>query len=511
MIDFPILTWITFVPLIGAALVLLIPRTREALIKWVSLVFTAIHFGLAILLLTAFNPDIGGMKLGAIHSGMQFVERVPWIPNLGISYHVGVDGLSILMVLLSSLISLIAIISSWTVSDRVKEYFFLFLTLETGMMGVFVSLDLFLFFIFWEVMLIPMYFLIGMWGGPRRKYAAIKFFLYTLIGSIFMLVCFIALYLVGGNTFDLLELMQHVPYPFYFALPVFIALFIGFAIKIPLWPFHTWLPDAHVEASTAISVILAGVLLKMGTYGILRICYPLFPDIAVMAAIPMAIMAVVNIIYGAFLALNQTDFKKLVAYSSISHMGIVLLGMATFTDHGFHGALLQMFNHGTVTAMLFLLAGVIYDRAHTRDMNLFGGLGVNMPKYNGVMAVAAFAALGIPGLSIFVGEFLSFLGAFESPIPNMLWFAVLATTGMVITTGYIVWLLQRIYYGTLNPRWAGLPDLDTREILMLTPLVLVAFFLGVYPGPALDLMSATMNGLLEMTMQPAAIQMTTLP
>jgi NADH-quinone oxidoreductase subunit M len=509
--DWPILTWITFVPLIGAAVVLLIPKAQESLIKWISLLFTLLHFALVIPLLTAFNPNIGGMKLGAINEGMQFVERVPWIPNLGVSYHLGVDGLSILMVLLSSLISLIALISSWTVADRVKEYFFLFLVLETGMMGVFVSLDLFLFFIFWEVMLIPMYFLIGMWGGPRRKYAAIKFFLYTLIGSVFMLVCFIALYLVGGNTFDLLILMQNVPYPFYFAVPVFLALFIGFAIKIPLWPFHTWLPDAHVEASTAISVILAGVLLKMGAYGILRICYPLFPEVAVMFAIPMAILAVINVIYGAFLALNQTDFKKLVAYSSISHMGIVLLGMAAFTNHGFHGALLQMFNHGTVTAMLFLLAGVIYDRAHTRDMNILGGLGVNMPKYNGVMAVAAFAALGIPGLSIFVGEFLSFLGAFESPIPNMIWFAVAATFGMVITTGYIVWLLQRIYYGQLNPRWAGLPDLNVREMIMLSPLVIVVFFLGIYPAPVLELMSATMNGLLDMMLHPAAIQMTTLP
>ncbi len=498
MLDWPILTWITFIPLIGAAVVLLLPRERETAIKGTAVFFTGIHFLLALPILSAFNPNIAGMTPGAPGEGMQFVERAAWIPSLGISYHLGVDGLSILMVFLSAFISLIAVISSLTITDRVKEYFFLFLTLETGMMGVFVSLDLFLFFIFWEVMLIPMYFLIGIWGGARRKYAAIKFFIYTLLGSIFMLICFIALYLVGGNTFDLLELMQAVPFPFYFALPVFLGLFAGFAVKIPLWPFHTWLPDAHVEAPTAISVILAGVLLKMGTYGIFRICYPLFPEIALMFAVPMAVLAVINIIYGAFLALAQQDMKKLVAYSSISHMGIVLLGMAAFSETGFNGALLQMFNHGTVTAMLFLLVGVIYDRAHTRDLDAFGGLGATMPVYNGVMCVAAFAALGIPGLSIFVGELLSFMGVFQSPVPNLYWFAVIGATGMVITTGYIVWMLQRVYFGKPNERWASLPDLDAREIIMLAPLVVVVVFLGIFPGPAIDLMSATMGGLLKL-------------
>jgi NADH-quinone oxidoreductase subunit M len=377
--------------------------------------------------------------------------------------------------------------------------------LETGMLGVFVALDFFLFYVFWEVMLLPMYFLIGIWGGPRREYAAIKFFLYTLAGSVLMLLAMIALYLnvrdpaTGQHTFNMLHMMNQVNHGAWLLNPdvrhvLFLFLFIGFAIKVPIFPFHTWLPDAHVEAPTAVSVILAGVLLKMGTYGILRICYPMLPDAARWFALPLAILGAINIIYGAFCALAQKDMKKLVAYSSVSHMGFVILGLAVFNEAGFTGAMLQMFNHGTITAMLFLMVGVIYDRAHHREINGFGGLGMSMPRYTSVFSLALFAALGLPGLSGFVGEALVFMGAF--PVYRAV--ATVSVFGIVLGAAYVLWMLQRVFLGPLNPKYESITDISARELASAVPIAAIVIFLGVYPAPLINMVKTSLVNLIGM-------------
>jgi len=438
MNNFPILSFLTFLPILGMIVVLFLPKKQELSIKVTTLVITGLQLLLSIILILNFNYSAGGINDA---SSFQFIEKfrwidisgLAWIGKIKIDYFLGVDGLSTPMVLLTAIVTFIATISSWNIDKSIKGYFIMFLLLDTGMMGVFVSLDFFLFYIFWELMLLPMYFLIGIWGGPRREYAAIKFFLYTLLGSIFILLVMIGLYfssmetLADGTrvfTFNLLSLMDPGNYtqfgilsplnPHNLRLVAYIALFIGFAIKIPMFPFHTWLPDAHVEAPTAISVILAGVLLKMGTYGILRVSYPIFPEITRDLAWYIALFGMINIIYGALCAMAQKDFKKLIAYSSVSHMGFVMLGMAALNTMGISGAILQMFNHGTITAMLFLIVGVIYDRAHIRDLDSFGGLGKQMPVYTGFVTIAFFAAIGLPGLSGFISEALVFLGGFGS-------------------------------------------------------------------------------------------------
>jgi NADH-quinone oxidoreductase subunit M len=401
------------------------------------------------------------------------------------------------MVLLTALLCFICIFASWGIEKGVKGYFALFLLLDTGMMGVFCALDFFLFYIFWEVMLLPMYFLIGIWGGPRREYAAIKFFLYTLFGSVLMLIAMLALYFYNDpHTFDMTKLWgaEYGNDPVFWGLGfqqlVWLALFIGFAIKIPAFPFHTWLPDAHVEAPTAISVILAGVLLKMGTYGILRINFPMLPDATLyFAPTLLAALGAWNIVYGAFCAMAQQDLKKLVAYSSISHMGYVMLGMASFTAQGINGAVLQMFNHGTITAMLFLLVGVIYDRAHHRDINGFGGLAAIMPVYTGVTAVAFFAALGLPGFSAFISEVLVLLGSWK-PYPML---TVVGASAVVLTAGYMLWTLQRMYLGKPNEKYLSLAEINPRELwVMLAPLAVIVVVLGVRPNIVLDLQHASL-------------------
>jgi NADH-quinone oxidoreductase subunit M len=354
-------------------------------------------------------------------------------------------------------------------------------------------------------MLLPMYFLIGIWGGPRREYAAIKFFLYTLFGSVLMLIAMLVLYfntvdpVTGGNTFNMLYMMdpanqQDWMLKFDVRYYVYIALFIGFAIKIPMFPFHTWLPDAHVEAPTAISVILAGILLKMGTYGILRISYPILPDIAAATSYFMAIFGLINILYGAFVAMAQTDFKKLVAYSSISHMGFVLLGMSVFTQAGINGAVFQMFSHGTITAMLFLMVGVIYDRAHHREIDGFGGLGLKMPVYTGISSVALFAALGLPGMSGFIAEIMVFIGAF----PVYTTITVISAIGIIVTAGYILWTLQRVFLGKLNPKYENIAEINGRELFTMVPLAIMTIVLGVYPLPVLNLMKTSLNYLITL-------------
>ena len=479
-----LLTWVTFIPVIGMLAILFVPKDRKDVVKVVAAVATGIQLWIALMILFAFDRNA---------AGMQFVEQYNWIKTFNIEYFMGIDGLSMPMVLLTALLSFIGVFASWNIDKASKGYFGLFLLLDTGMMGVFVSLDFFLFFIFWEAMLLPMYFLIGMWGGPQREYAAIKFFLYTFAGSILMLLAMLALYFAQDpHTFNMLTLMSST-YGRTFQIVVFLALFIAFAIKVPIFPFHTWLPLAHVEAPTAISVILAGVLLKMGTYGLLRISFPILPEGTLWFAFPMAILGVINIIYGAMCAMAQKDIKRLVAYSSINHMGIVLLGMAAMTKAGMSGAIFQMFNHGTITAMLFLSVGVIYDRAHHREIDGFGGLATKMPVYTGIVGVAFFAGLGLPGLSGFISEAMVFLGAF--PIYTTL--TIIATLGIVLNAGYFLWAFQRIFFGELNEKYADIEPINGRELFTLVPLVVIVIFLGIYPMPVLNLFTSTVDSLLE--------------
>lgn len=515
----PYLSLITFLPILGMIIILALPKAQEKAVKSVTLLITGLQVLLAIIIFSNYNYGLGGVFEEA---SFQFVEKFRWIDIEGFSwlgkikvdYLMGIDGISAPLLLLTAIVTFIATISSWTIDKSIKGYFALFLLLDTGMMGVFVSLDFFLFYIFWELMLLPMYFLIGIWGGPRREYAAIKFFLYTLLGSIFILVVMIGLYfstketLADGTTaftFNMLSMMDPANAtqtgilsplnPNNLRFIAYIALFAGFAIKIPMFPFHTWLPDAHVEAPTPISVILAGVLLKMGTYGILRISYPIFPEITQQLAWYIALFGMVNIIYGAFCAMAQRDFKKLIAYSSVSHMGYVLLGMAALNTMGVSGAVFQMFNHGIITSMLFLIVGVIYDRAHTRQLDDFGGLGLKMPAYTGFVTVAFFAAIGLPGMSGFISEAFVFLGAFGESLIRVL--TVISTAGIVLGAGYMLWTLQRVYLGKLNEKWENLKDLDLREYAMLVPLSIIVIFLGVYPSAMLDLMNTSVNTMVQ--------------
>ncbi len=490
-----VLTWTTFTPLLGAVVVLCLPARAVDVIRAVATAFTVPSLLLAGWLLLHFDPS---------NTAPQFVQRAWWIETYRIEYFVGVDGLSLAMVALTALLSFLCMLASYGIERGVKGYFALFLLLETGMLGTFVALDLFLFYVFWELMLLPMYFLIGIWGGPRREYAAIKFFLYTLLGSVLLLVVLLYLYFTPEpHSFDMTALGALVRdrIPLSVQLLLWFGLFIGFAIKIPAFPFHTWLPDAHVEAPTAISVILAGVLLKMGTYAILRLNYGILPEatLAPLWGYPVAFwvlgaLGTFNIVYGALCAMAQQDLKRLVAYSSISHMGYVMLGMAAFTPQGINGAVLQMFNHGTITAMLFLLVGVIYDRAHHRDIDGFGGLAAIMPIYTGLTGFAFFAAMGIPGLSAFISEVLVLLGAW--PVyPGL---AIVAASAMVLTAGYLLWALQRMYLGPPNPKYADTGwEINGRELCTLLPLAAIVLFLGVYPRPLLALQSPTLVELIE--------------
>ena len=445
---------------------------------------------------------------------MKFVEFWPWIQRFKINYFVGVDGLSLPLVLLTTLLCILCFIWSWTIDNGTKGYYILFLLLETGLIGVFCALDFFLFYVFWEIVLLPMYFLIGVWGGENRIYAAIKFFIYTLVGSVLMLIAMLVMFFLSEpHTFNMLALMQLVPsFSPVVASLLFIALFIGFAIKVPVFPFHTWLPDAHVEAPTAVSVILAGVLLKMGGYGLFRISYPMLPGTGtnkVFIAL-IAVLGMINIVYGAFCAMAQKDFKKLVAYSSISHMGYVLLGLAALTYTGVTGAVLQMINHGVSSAMLFLIVGVIYDRAHHRDLTRFGGIGLQMPWYTGIATVGFFASLGLPGLNGFVSEFLCFQGAYDfradegslitigkgiaSP-----WIVYVSLLGIILAAVYILWTIQRVYLGTVKrEEYKRFPDVTFREVLTLAPLAILCIVLGVFPGFLIDFMDGSLVAMTDL-------------
>jgi len=505
---FPILTLVTFLPLGGALAVALVPRRSAELIKGTALAFSALDFILSLALLAFFDPTT---------AAMQFVERAPWIGQLGISYQLGIDGISLWLVLLTTFLTPLAIWSSWVaVTDRLKEYMIIMLLLETGMIGVFVATDLVLFYVFWEAMLIPMYLLIGVWGGPRRVYAAIKFVLFTMAGSVLMLVGILVLavihqQMVGSLSFDLFDLLR-TPVPADLEPWLFAAFALAFAIKVPIFPLHTWLPDAHVEAPTAGSVLLAGILLKMGVYGYLRFAIPLFPQAARDFAPLFAVLGIVGIIYGALVAMVQPDVKKLVAYSSVSHLGFVVLGTFVFNAQGVSGGILQMVNHGLSTGALFLLVGMIYERRHTRMIADFGGLAKTMPVYATFFLIVMLSSIGLPGLNGFVGEFTILLGTFRA---NMT-YAVLATTGVILAAWYMLGMYQRVFHGWPtgvqtaeaatghhNHHHGGdhqtseaSEDLTWREIGILVPIVIVIVLIGVYPGPFFQVMGPSVEALI---------------
>ncbi|MBI4549871.1 MAG: NADH-quinone oxidoreductase subunit M [Candidatus Omnitrophica bacterium] len=481
----PLLSSLIFVPVAAMVAVMLTPKGETQRVRLIATAACAVVFLVSAWVFFRYDGVAGGM---------QFVESISWIPQINVRYYLGVDGISVPMIFITGLLSLLACVASFGIQERVKEYFALYLLLVAGMLGTFVALDLFLFYVFWEIVLVPMYFLIGVWGGPRKEYAAIKFFIYTLAGSLFMLLGILALYFASDpHTFNILELTGGKGFGLLFQKVIFLALFLGFAIKVPIWPFHTWLPDAHVEAPTPISVILAGVLLKMGTYGFLRISYPILPEAARWFGIYLAVLAAIGIVYGGFVALAQTDFKKMVAYSSVSHMGFVILGLAVFSYSGFDGALLQMFNHGTITGGLFLLVGVLYDRAHTRDLNSFGGLGARIPVYAGMLTVFSLASLGLPGLSGFVSEFLCLLGAF----PVYRWITILSCAGIILGASYLLYMIQRVLLGPLNPKWKEMEEINGRELFTLIPLLVLIIFLGIFPQTILNLFGPTTHALVD--------------
>jgi NADH-quinone oxidoreductase subunit M len=472
-----LLTAIVFLPLAGAVIVGLLPKAAAPYARWVAALFAAVDLAFVGLLVTRFDVRVG----------IQRVTDVPWVPQAAIRFHVGVDGVALAMLVLSALLGLLGVIASWKVSDRPKAYFALLLLLQVGMNGVFVALDFVLFYVFWELVLVPMFFLIGLWGGERREYASVKFFLYTLFGSVFMLVAIIALYLATG-TFDLVELAEvGRGLPLGFQWWVFGAFFLGFAVKVPIWPLHTWLPDAHVEAPTTASVLLAGILLKMGAYGFIRIALPILPKAFLHSPsvwLPswqtvLAVLAVISIVYGAAVALAQTDLKKLVAYSSVSHMGFVMLGIASGTVDGIDGAVAVMFSHGIVTGMLFFLVGMIYERTHTRAIADVSGLSTRVPVLGGLLAFASFASLGLPGLSGFVGEFLSLVGSWRSAaVPH--WLTVVAAIGVLLAAAYTLWMVQRVVLGRPSAAVTGIPDASRIEVVTLAPLIVLTVVVGVY-------------------------------
>lgn len=474
----------------GAAILLLINKEKKGLIKWVCLAITLADFFLSLFLFIYFD---------ATTHEMQFVEKIPWIKGFGISYHLGIDGISLFLVLLTTFLSMPAVLSSFkAINEKVKEYMIFMLLLETGMLGVFMALDLFLFFIFWEAMLIPMYFLIGVFGGPRKVYAAVKFIIYTMAGSTLMLVAILFLYYfhfntTGEATFDLMKFYQ-IFIPLKYQIWLFLAFALSFSIKVPLFPFHTWLPDAHVEAPTAGSVILAGVLLKMGIYGFLRFCLPLFPVASMKFAPLFAILGIIGIVYGALVAMMQEDIKSLVAYSSVSHLGFVILGVFTFNLQGLQGGVIQMINHGISTGALFLVVGMLYERRHTRMIKDFGGISKQMPLFAACFMIVSLSSLALPGLNGFVGEFLILVGAFKAKKL----YAVFAALGVILSAIYLLWMYQRVMFGELkNPENKGLKDLSAREVVVLVPLLVMIFVIGIYPHPFLSRMEVSIAHLLS--------------
>ena len=475
------------VPLVGGIAISLVPRSLARLARPAALVLAGADLLGAVWLWVAFDTRA---------AGMQFDLNLPWIPGLGTSFHLGVDGLALPMVFLTALLTLLAVIASRSIEDRVRQYFTLLLMLEAGLVGVFISLDLLLFYLFWEVVLIPMYFLISIWGGENRAYAAIKFFVYTLAGSMAMLGGIISLYLAAGaRTFDMLQVAAvSSRLPVGMQTAIFVAIAVGLAVKVPIFPLHTWLPDAHVQAPTAVSVMLAGVLLKMGSYGFLRLGPSLLP-LGFKATLPLiAVLAVISIVYGAAVALMQTDLKKLVAYSSISHMGYVMLGISAGTAAGFMGAQVQMFSHGLIAGLLFLLVGAFYERAHTREIAAFGGVAKAVPILAGLLVFGSFASLGLPGMSGFVGEFMVIVGTL-GVYPN---YAVIAAFAVIITVGYLLWTLRRVAFGPLNAERAEMPDLSVSESLSMSPLCALILVVGVLPQTLIGVVSPSVESIMHL-------------
>ena len=500
------LTLLTFLPLVGILILFFIPSSAKNTLRWVALGTSLVVFALSLWVLGMFdasNPDL------------QLVAQYDWIQVAGwnIQYYMGVDGLSILLVLLTAFLTPISILSTWTaVEERVKDFMIFFLLLEVGMTGVFLAQDLFLFYIFWEFTLVPMYFLIGIWGGPRRIYAAIKFFLYTMAGSILMLLAILWLGIYGG-TFSVPELIEQGNIPAGVQMWLFLAFTAAFAIKVPMWPLHSWLPDAHVEAPTAGSVILAGVLLKMGTYGFLRFNIPLFPQAAIQAAPWIALFATIGIIYGAAVSYAQADVKKLVAYSSVSHLGFVMLGMFALNPQGIAGAILQMINHGLSTGALFLLVGMIYEQTHTREIKVYGGLWKITPVFGAIMLIVALSSMGLPGLNGFVGEFTILLGAFGSQAIGNAWYAAISALGVIMAAVYILYMFQKMFLGPqgeivdeVKHHGHSIRDLNWREIGIMVPILILIFWIGLYPKPFFTLMAPSVDKLVA-ALQTAALAM----
>ncbi len=493
-----ILTLVCFFPLLGVVLIILWPKGKEndTAIKWIANIVTLLGFLISIPLITEFNrPEyIDG-------TGMRFVMKASWIEALGVQFYFGIDGISLLLILLTTLLGFIAVLSSWTaISDRVREYYCYLLLLQVGMLGVFMALDFFLFYVFWEVMLVPMYFIIGVWGGPRKLYAAIKFFLYTLAGSVLLLLGILALYFHQYNvkgiwSFDILG-FQELGIPGDLQYWIFLAFFVGFAIKVPLFPFHTWLPDAHVEAPTAGSVILAGVLLKMGTYGFVRLSLPILPEASKDFLPWLMLISVIGIIYGALVAMMQKDMKKLVAYSSVSHLGFCMLGVFIATPVALEGGILQMINHGISTGALFMIVGIIYERRHTRLIADYSGLSHIMPVYAIVFLIMTLSSIGMPTLNGFIGEFMILQGVFADS-EYRLW-AILGATGIVLGAAYMLWLYQRVMFGEIEQEENKLmPDLNLRELASFAPLIILAFWIGLYPKTFLDYLHEPVNRVVE--------------
>ena len=504
-----ILSIILFTPLVGAFLLLFVPKENKDAIRWIANIFALAGFLVSLPLVPWFWAQ-------RFQPGFKFVEGGPnnWIPSIGAGYVLGIDGISFLLIMLTTLLGWVSILSSWTaIEDRVKEYYIWFLILQTGMLGVFMALDFFLFFVFWEAMLVPMYLLIGIWGGPRKLYAAIKFFLYTLFGSVLMLLGILFLYfhhhtVTGVYTFSIPELHKTAPQiPFHYAIWLFLAFFVGFAIKVPMFPFHTWLPDAHVEAPTAGSVILAGVLLKMGTYGFIRFSLPFFPGVVMDSRVRwwMIFLSVVAIIYGALVSLMQKDMKKLVAYSSVSHLGFCTLGIFALNPLGLSGSVIQQFNHGISTGALFLIVGVLYERRHTREISEYGGISNVMPAYATITMIMFLSSMGLPLLNGFVGEFTILQGAFmekEMGGHSGLFWTAFAVSGVILAAAYLLWLYQRVFFGSVtNPKNEKLHDLTPRELVTFVPLIIMAFWVGLYPKPFFQILEQPVNQLVQ-TVRP---------
>ena len=496
-----LLTYLLAIPLIGSLLLIFINKEKAQLIKYFGLTVSLIAFIISLIVYFGFDNQSGDF---------QFVEKFNWVKDLNISYHVGVDGLSMLLILLTTFLTPLTLLSSWNgIKKRVKEFTFFMLILELGMLGVFVSLDMFLFYVFWEAMLIPMYFIIGIWGYERRIYASIKFFIYTMAGSLLMLVAIIWLVVYSANmlgefTTNLLDLYKTGPtidksiQGF-----LFLAFALSFAIKVPLFPFHTWLPDAHVEAPTAGSVILAGVLLKMGTYGFLRFNLPLFPQAALDYAGLISVLAVIGIIYGALVAMVQTDMKKLVAYSSVSHLGFVMLGIFALNQEAVQGAVIQMINHGLSTGALFLLVGMIYERTHTRKISDYGGMAKLVPFFAFALLFTSLSSIGLPGLNGFIGEFLILIGAFKSTVLNSWWFAVFAATGVIFAAVYLLWMYKKVVFGEVtNHNLDSITDLNFREKLVLIPIFIFIVWIGIYPSAFLNVSSKTSEKIIQQVTVP---------